>query len=200
MRTAARMLVRNRSFRRLAIRPLACGIGGAWLDFRRNPQPFQAAASGSGVSDCDFSHGRAIRLSRAASDALFLPALGIEPVLGRNFTPAGGIRALRRVAFLVAQRTRETGVPMALGATPAAVSRPVQGNAALWLTGGAAAGAALSLAVSRALGAILLGVSGRNPAAWMGAAARLLLSALAAAWLPARRAARVDPMEALRHE
>ncbi|HEV2447966.1 MAG TPA: FtsX-like permease family protein, partial [Candidatus Sulfopaludibacter sp.] len=104
------------------------------------------------------------------------------------------------LAFLVARRTREIGVRMALGATPAAVSRLVVFSAGRWLAVGLAAGLALSLAVSRGLGALLLGISGRDPAAWIGAAAVLLTAALAAAWLPARRAAQVDPMVALRHE
>ncbi len=104
------------------------------------------------------------------------------------------------LAFLVAQRTREIGVRMALGATPAAVSRLVLSSAARWLGVGLAVGLALSMAVARAMHGLLLGVSGGDPAAWMGAAAILLTAALAAAWLPARRAARVDPMVALRHE
>ena len=87
------------------------------------------------------------------------------------------------LAFLVAQRTREIGVRMALRATPGTVPRLVLGNAARWLAIGAAGGAVLSLAVSRSLSKILLGVSGRDPAAWLGAAAALS----AAAWLPARR-------------
>jgi ABC-type antimicrobial peptide transport system permease subunit len=104
------------------------------------------------------------------------------------------------LTFLGAQRTREIGIRMALGATPAAVSRLVVVGAARWLAIGLAAGLALSLAVSRALNALLLGVSGRDPTAWLSAAAVLLMAALAAAWLPARRASRVDPMVALRHD
>ena len=104
------------------------------------------------------------------------------------------------LAFLVAQRTREIGVRMALGASPAAVSRLVLTGAARWLAIGLAAGLGLSLAVARAMHSLLLGVPGSDPTAWAGAAFVLLTAALAAAWLPARRAARVDPMVALRHE
>lgn len=136
--------------------------------------------------------------ARLATRPRFNAALfGLFAAIGLGLAAFGLYGVL---AFLVAQRTREIGVRMALGATPGAVSRLVLGNAARWLAAGALGGAALSLAVARALGAILLGVSGRDPAAWVGAAAVLLLAALAAAWLPARRAARVDPMEALRHE
>jgi ABC-type antimicrobial peptide transport system permease subunit len=56
------------------------------------------------------------------------------------------------------------------------------------------------VAVSRALGALLLGVSAADPVAWSAAAGLLLAVAFAAAWFPSRRAARVDPMEALRQQ
>jgi predicted permease len=104
------------------------------------------------------------------------------------------------LAFLVARRTREIGVRMALGATPSSVSRLVLGSAARWLAAGLLAGLALSLALARALRGLLLGISGGDPAAWIFAATVLFIAALAAAWLPARRAALVDPMVALRHE
>ena len=119
-----------------------------------------------------------------AAIGLSLAAFGLYGVLG----------------FLVTQRTREIGVRMALGATPAAVSRMVLGSAGRWLAAGMVCGLGLSMAVSRALHSLLLGVPEHDPVAWILAAAILLAAALTAAWLPARRAARVDPMVALRHE
>jgi len=115
---------------------------------------------------------------------LALAALGLYGVLG----------------YLVAQRTREIGLRMALGATPAAVCAMVLASAGRWLAAGLVCGLALSAAVARALHGLLLGVSERDAWAWIPAAAILLAAAMAAAWLPARRAAGVDPMVALRHE
>lgn len=119
-----------------------------------------------------------------AAIGLALAAFGLYGVLG----------------FLVAQRTREIGVRMALGATPAAVCRMVLASVGRWLAVGLICGLGLSVSVSRALHSLLLGVSEHDPLAWILAAAILLAAALAAAWLPARRAAGVDPMVALRHE
>jgi len=104
------------------------------------------------------------------------------------------------VSFLVAQRTREIGVRMALGATPGAVARLVLGHAARWTFAGAALGVIASLFAARLLAAMLFHVSARDP--WVLAVAVAVLWAIAmlAAWVPSRRAARVDPMQALRQE
>jgi putative ABC transport system permease protein len=123
-------------------------------------------------------------LALFAAIGLALAAFGLYGVLG----------------FVVAQRTREIGVRMALGATPGMIGRMVLGSAGRWLALGLVCGLGLSVAVSRALGALLLGVSAADPLAWSAAAAILLAAAFAAAWFPSRRAARVDPMETLRQE
>jgi putative ABC transport system permease protein len=104
------------------------------------------------------------------------------------------------ISFLVAQRTREIGIRIALGATSGTVARLVLSYAARWTIGGAVVGLLASLGAARLLGSMLYGVSDRDPWA-IGVPMVLLLSvALAAAWLPARRAASVDPCDALRHE
>ena len=102
------------------------------------------------------------------------------------------------ISFLVAQRTQEIGVRMALGATPAAVARLVLGHAARWTAAGATLGIAGSLLAARLLGSMLFHVSARDPWILAAAVAALWTVAMLAAWIPARRAARVDPMEALR--
>lgn len=119
-----------------------------------------------------------------AAFGLVLAASGIYGVLG----------------FLVAQRTREIGVRIALGATRHAIARMVLGNALRWLAAGMIAGVALSVAVCRALKSLLYGLEVYDPLAWTAAAALLVFTAVFAAWQPARRAASIDPVEALRHD
>jgi len=102
------------------------------------------------------------------------------------------------ISFLVAQRTQEIGVRMALGATPAAVARLVLGHAARWTLAGAALGVIGSWFAAQWLEAMLFHVSARDPWILAGAVAALWATAMLAAWVPSRRAARVDPMQALR--
>ena len=104
------------------------------------------------------------------------------------------------VGFLVAQRTREIGVRMALGATPRDILRLILGHVARWTIAGALAGLAGSWFAARLLRTLLFEVPVHDP--WLFCAAVVLLVAIAllAGWIPARRAMRVDPMVALRHE
>jgi len=104
------------------------------------------------------------------------------------------------ISFLVAQRAQEIGVRMALGATPGAIARMVLGQAALWTAAGTVLGAIGSLFAVRLLERMLFHVSAKDPWTFAGAVVMLLAVALAAAWIPSRRAARVDPMQVLRQE
>jgi predicted permease len=104
------------------------------------------------------------------------------------------------IAFLVSQRTREVGVRMALGATPAAVIRLFVKHAARWTAAGLCVGLAGSIAATRLLTSMLFGTGGRDWWSFVASAAMLSVVALAAAWLPARRAARIDPVRTLRDE
>jgi putative ABC transport system permease protein len=104
------------------------------------------------------------------------------------------------IAYAAAQRTREIGVRMALGAQVADV-RGLFLRQGLWLTGtGIALGIAASIAVTRVMSAMLFGVSATDPITYVAVSAVLTVIALAATYLPARRAARVDPVVALRAE
>jgi ABC-type antimicrobial peptide transport system permease subunit len=102
------------------------------------------------------------------------------------------------VAFAVAQRTREMGVRLALGAGRADVERLVVGEGMRLAALGVAAGLALAAGVARLLASQLYGVGAGDPLTYALVAAALSTVALLAAWLPARRAARVDPLVALR--
>jgi predicted permease len=104
------------------------------------------------------------------------------------------------VAYSVAQRTREVGLRMALGATTAQVMGMVVAGGMRLAAAGVAAGVLVSIGVTRVLSALLYGVSSVDPLAFAGAAGVLLAVALAANLAPARRATRIQPMAALRHD
>jgi putative ABC transport system permease protein len=123
-------------------------------------------------------------LALFAAGALALSALGIYGV----------------AAYAVSRRTREIGIRMALGAPPRAVLAMVLGQALRLTFAGVAIGLAGVLALTGALSALLYGVSPRDPATIAAITALLVLVSLAATWLPARRAARLDPTVALRSE
>ena len=104
------------------------------------------------------------------------------------------------VAYETSARTREIGVRVALGATRRTVIRHVLGRSMLQSAGGAALGLLGALALSRLLAPLLYDTAPTDPASFTAAAVFLLAAAVAGAWLPARRAARTDPMTALRAE
>lgn len=104
------------------------------------------------------------------------------------------------VAFAVAGHTREIGVRMALGAKRRDVVGLFVGRGARLALVGVGAGLVLSAGLTRLLAGLLFGVGPTDAATFAGVAVLLVAVALLASWLPARRAARIDPMEALRHE
>ncbi|MBP6670673.1 MAG: FtsX-like permease family protein, partial [Gemmatimonadales bacterium] len=116
--------------------------------------------------------------------ALLLAALGLYGVLSSE----------------VAQRRHEIGLRMALGAEPRQVLGMTVRQGLLVTVAGLLAGGAGALAAGRLLATSLFGVGASDPLAFGAAALVLLLVALAASYLPARRASRVDPMVALRRE
>lgn len=104
------------------------------------------------------------------------------------------------VAYGVAQRTREIGIRMALGATPGSVLRLVLGQGLRAVAIGLVAGIGGALVVSRVLRASLFGISGNDLTSYGAACLLLAATAVIAALIPARRASQVSPMEALRTE
>ncbi len=123
-------------------------------------------------------------LSSFAAVALVLAVVGLYSVL----------------AYGVTQRTPELGVRLALGASPRQLVRLVLGEGLRLTTIGLVVGVAAGVIVARAMTPLLFGVASFDPLAFAGSAASLLLVALAASGLPARRAAGVDPLIALRSE
>jgi putative ABC transport system permease protein len=123
-------------------------------------------------------------LAIAAAVAVMLGVIGIYGVM----------------AYIVGQRTAEIGVRLALGAEPGSVARAIVRQGGLVALAGIAFGLAAAWAGSRFLESLLYNVSPRDPGIFAATAMVLLLVAMAACWLPARRAARLSPVDALRME
>jgi predicted permease len=104
------------------------------------------------------------------------------------------------ISYMVARRTNEIGIRMALGANGGGIVRLILREAMLLLSIGLAVGAALALAAARTASSMLFGLKPYDPATLAVAIGSLALVAIAASYIPARRAAGVDPMVALREE
>jgi predicted permease len=123
-------------------------------------------------------------LASFAALALLLAAIGIYGVM----------------SYVVSQREHEFGIRMALGAPPSSVSGLVVRNGLRLALIGVAVGVVLAIALAKAMTSLVFGVSVWDPATFLAAAIVLTSVALVACYIPARRAMRVDPMIALRHE
>src|SRR5690606_1028650 len=104
------------------------------------------------------------------------------------------------LAYTVAQRTREIGVRMALGANAIRVRRLIMRQVGFMTLIGGAIGVAAALMLGRAARSLLYGLEGHDPLVFALSVILLALIALAAGFVPARRAASVDPMQALRYD
>jgi ABC-type antimicrobial peptide transport system permease subunit len=102
------------------------------------------------------------------------------------------------IAYTVRQRTNEIGVRMAIGARSIDATRMVLSEAFTLALGGVIAGMVGALVLGRAVSRFLYGVTANDPATFATVALLLLTVAVAASWIPARRAARVPPLIALR--
>jgi putative ABC transport system permease protein len=111
---------------------------------------------------------------------------------------AGGLYGL--ISFLVLQRTREVGVRMAVGATSGQIVQLILAHALRWTLAGVAAGLVAAAVAARSLGSLLFQVHAENPALFGAAALLMIAVSVAAALAPSLRAAKIDPMIALRHE
>jgi putative ABC transport system permease protein len=130
------------------------------------------------------SRYRGVLLGIFAMVALTLAAVGIYGV----------------IAYAVSQRTREIGIRIALGAQRLDIFRMVVGHGMILSLIGVTVGAAVSLVLTRYLSSLLYGVSSTDPLTFSSVVLLLITVALLACSIPARRATRVDPMNALRHE
>jgi len=104
------------------------------------------------------------------------------------------------MSFVVTQRTREIGIRLALGAEPRAVVALFVGQNLRMIACGVALGLTGGAGISRLLAAMLVDLSPLDPLAFGSVSVGLILVALLACWIPARRATKVDPLVALRYE
>jgi ABC-type antimicrobial peptide transport system permease subunit len=104
------------------------------------------------------------------------------------------------IAYLVSQGVREIGIRLALGATPRRILGMIVGQGMRVALTGVAVGLAGSLVLTRFMRGLLFGVGERDPLTFVVTPALLAAVALAATYIPARRAARIDPIESLRRE
>jgi ABC-type antimicrobial peptide transport system permease subunit len=112
----------------------------------------------------------------------------------------GAIGVYGVMAYAVTQRTQEFGIRMALGASSSDVLKQVFLEGGRLAVLGLALGLIAALGLTQLMSSLLFGVQPRDPATFIAAAAVLVLVALAACYIPARRATRVDPLVALRYE
>jgi putative ABC transport system permease protein len=119
-----------------------------------------------------------------AALALTLAVIGIHGVL----------------SYSVVQRRREIGIRVAIGAEPTQVVRLVLGQGVRLIAIGLGVGVGLALLLSRSLAGLLFGITTTDGVTFVAAVALLAGVSMLAMWLPARRASRVDPLVALRHE
>jgi len=149
-----------------------------------------STGSMSAVGTVDIAGGLASRrfdvwlLGSFAAAALLLAAIGIYGLL----------------AYAVGQRRRELGIRLALGASRGDVMSQVVGDGIRLAAAGIGVGVLVALAVTRLLTALLYGVGATDPATFVGVVALLAVVSLVASYLPARRAAKLDPLVALRSE
>jgi ABC-type antimicrobial peptide transport system permease subunit len=137
-------------------------------------------------------------ISDSEGDARFRSTLlGLFGILALVLATVGTYSVL---AYVVAQRTHEIGIRMALGAQRRDVLRLVVGQGMRAVLIGVAIGIAAALALSRLLAQLLYGVGDRDPLTFIGVSLLLTFVSLLACYIPARRAMRVDPMVALRYE
>jgi putative ABC transport system permease protein len=140
-------------------------------------------------------------------DDLYAEAFANEGLAASVMTTFGGVTFVVALAglygvmaLLVATRTREIGVRIAMGADRVAIVRFVLGSAARLIVVGAAIGIVGAVFAARWATSLFFGVAATDPATYVLVAGAIVLMGLAATWLPARRATRVDPVVALRAE
>ena len=131
---------------------------------------------------------------------LFQLAAALAGILGSLGLILALVGVFGVISFTVSQRTNEIGIRIAIGAAQSSILGMILRQGVWIIATGLAAGLALALAISRLVGDFISGVSPYDPLTYVTVSAALCAVALLACYIPARRAAKVDPMVALRYE
>jgi putative ABC transport system permease protein len=180
-------------------------VNGMWWVVRSAGRPGALAApvrAAVRAADPDVATSRMAPLSRFVGDAVALRRFNawLAGVFGAAAVLLAALGIYGVIAFSVAQRQREIGLRMAFGARPAGILRLVITQGLTLAISGVAGGVLASLLLTRLTARLLYGIGANDAATLWQAACVLLGTALLACWLPARRAASVDPIVTLRHE
>ncbi len=180
-------------------------VNGMWWVVRGSGEPGALAApvrAAVRAADPDVATSRMAPLSRFAGDAVALRRFNawLAGAFGGTALLLAALGIYGVIAFSVAQRQREIGLRMAFGARPAEILRLVIAQGLTLAIAGVAGGVLASLLLTRLTARLLYGIGAGDAATLWEAACILLGAALLACWVPARRAAGVDPMVTLRHE
>ncbi|MFZ0924718.1 MAG: FtsX-like permease family protein, partial [Candidatus Acidiferrales bacterium] len=141
-------------------------------------------------------------IEQTLDESLTAPRMGAELLgtFGLLALILAAIGTYGVMSYSVIQRTNEIGIRIALGAQPANVLRLILSNGMAMVVAGVVVGLGLSVLLAKSMKSLLFGIGMFDPASFLSTAALLILVALGACWIPARRAMRVDPMVALRYE
>ena len=189
--------------------PMTQGPGGAWQAYQRSMTVIARSGGGTPIAGAMRNVVKTVDPTLPLFDVQTMDDVLTQSTATRRFNTlllsflgltglvlaAVGIYGV--IAFFVSQRTHEIGVRVALGATARDVVRMVVMQAVVLALAGVAIGGAAAYWTTQVLSTMLFGVDARDPIAYAAGAAVLVLVARVAAMLPARRAARVDPVSAL---
>lgn len=171
----------------------------------RSSQPQAATMAAVGAAIAAFDRGLTVRYTTI--DAQIAESLLQERLMARLSSLFGGVALILAVvglygvvSYSVASRRGEIGVRMALGASRARVVRMILADTARMVSAGLVAGAAIALLAGRAINSLLFGLGSDDLVTLWIAAGALILTALLAAWLPARRATGIDSVAVLREQ
>jgi putative ABC transport system permease protein len=179
---------------------------GLYYHYRDNARTLESVALYDTTEITLTGNGEPTRIRIGRATESLERVLRVPPAVGRWFQVAlvsltlGMVGIYAAVSYIVSQRTNEIGIRLALGAQPGGVAAMIVRQGAVVALAGSAVGLGAALAGSRVIESLLYEVSPRDPVVLATTMVALMAIALTACWLPARRASRVSPLQAMRAE